>query len=128
MTENAFYSHSKYHFKKFYSGGKYRCPLNFMKNNSKTFRPNNHLWLLQTFFANSKFEMCVNSKKKFLYIAKMFIAKRFYFWGEINRRYLPFKKSVKNFYSHILRITKSWGVIGGLWISQLCIDKVTTKS
>lgn len=128
MTENAFYSHSKCHFKKFYSGGKYRCPLNFMKNNSKTFRPNNHLWLLQTFFANSKFEMCVNSKQKFLYIAKMFIAKRFYFWGEINRRYLPFKKSVKNFYSHILRITKSWGVIGGLWISQLCIDKVTTKS
>lgn len=128
MTENAFYSHSKCHFKKFYSGGKYRCPLNFMKNNSKTFRPNNHLWLLQTFFANSKFEMCVNSKKKFLYIAKMFIAKRFYFWGEINRRYLPFKKSVKNFYSHILRITKSWGVIGGLWISRLCIDKVTTKS
>lgn len=41
MTEYAFYSHSKCHFKKFYSGGKYCCPLNFMKNNSKTFRPNN---------------------------------------------------------------------------------------
>lgn len=100
MTENAFYSHSKCHFKKFYSGGKYRCLLNFMKNNSKTFRPNNHLWLLQTFFANSKFEMCVNSKKKFLYIAKMFIAKRFYFWGEINRRYLPFKNRQKLLFTH----------------------------
>lgn len=128
MTENAFYSHSKCHFKKFYSGGKYRCPLNFMKNNSKTFRPNNHLWLLQTFFANSKFEMCVNSKRNILYIAKMFIAKRFYFWGEINRRYLPFKNPSKTFIHTFWEITKSWGVIGGLWISRLCIDKVTTKS
>lgn len=41
MTEYAFYSHSKCHFKKFSSGGKYCCPLNFMKNNSRAFRPNN---------------------------------------------------------------------------------------
>lgn len=68
MTVYAFYSHSKCHFKKFYSGGKYCCPLNFMKNNSKTFRPITSL-ITYNFFVDFKIEMCVNSKK-FLYLQR----------------------------------------------------------
>lgn len=50
--------------------------------------------ITKNFFVDFKFETCVNSKK-FLYFAKTFVVKRFYYLGQINGRYLPFKNPSK---------------------------------
>lgn len=55
--------------------------------------------IAKNFFVDFKFEMCVNSKK-ILIFAKTFIVKRFYYWGEINGRYLPFKNLSKTLFTH----------------------------
>lgn len=55
--------------------------------------------ITKNFFVDFKFEMCVNSKK-FLYFAKTFEVKRFYYWGQTNGRYLPFKNPSKTLFTH----------------------------